>query len=202
MLQCDSVITNAKIGECFFAALDFESAGAEVGETDVPVQIGIARQEGLFSSLMLWESYIYTDKEIQWSASRIHGITKKDLIHAPTLISLWIDIRAHLSGAVIVGHNLGTEKRFLRQFPGHGFSPWLDTLVLARECMPSLKDYSLEAVSCALGIVTRVQRVCPGKSWHNALFDATASLFIVQEIVSQLSLESLPLYDFGKALKY
>ncbi|RYD60234.1 MAG: 3'-5' exonuclease, partial [Verrucomicrobiaceae bacterium] len=30
------------IGDCRFAAIDFESAGAARGRTDVPVQVGVA----------------------------------------------------------------------------------------------------------------------------------------------------------------
>ena len=46
------------IGGLHFAAIDFESAGAARGETDQPVQIGIAACSRLEDEPELWTSYI------------------------------------------------------------------------------------------------------------------------------------------------
>ena len=65
---------------------------------------------------------------------------------------LWPAFRSRLAGAVVVAHSAGTEKRFLRTFPMHGFGPWLDTVVLARRAWPNLPDYSLEALITNFGL--------------------------------------------------
>ncbi len=189
------------IQECRFAAIDFESAGAAPGETDQPVQIGIARIGSWQEEPLLWESYIATDKPVLWSASKVHGITTEMLAGAPSFLSLWGTIQNHLAGTVVIGHNPATERRFLRRFPGHGFSPWIDTLALARMCLPGLPDYSLQSVADALGITSHLTELMPEKSWHNALFDAAASLFIFRSIVSGLHLEASPLDTLGAAIK-
>ena len=54
------------------------------------------------------------------------------------MVDLWPPIRDRLAGAAVVAHGAGTEKRFLRAFPYHGFSPWIDTLRLARKVLPNL----------------------------------------------------------------
>lgn len=51
------------ISELRFAAIDFESAGATRGDTDQPVQIGIAHGRLLFDEPELWVSYIATDAQ-------------------------------------------------------------------------------------------------------------------------------------------
>jgi DNA polymerase-3 subunit epsilon len=56
--------------------------------------------------------------------------------------ALWPEFKSRLSGAVVVAHGAGTEKRFLRACPLHGFGPWLDTLALSRAALPGL-DYQL-----------------------------------------------------------
>ena len=183
-----------------FAALDFESAGAEPGDTDTPVQIGITSSL-LGAAPETWTSYISTDKPILWSAARIHGITKEHLRNAPAFPELWPAISARLRDCVLVGHNLGTEKRFLRAFPGHGFGPWLDTLILSRECLPGLDDYSLGTVCGVLGLVPEVEELVPEKSWHDALFDAAASFVLLRCLVRELQLEQSPLYMLGNAIR-
>ena len=189
------------IQECRFAAIDFESAGAAPGEPDQPVQIGIALIGGWQEKPLLWESYIATNKPVLWSASKVHGITTDMLAGAPSFLSLWNTIRTYLEGAVVIGHNPATERRFLRHFPGHGFGPWIDTLALARMCLPGLPDYSLRSVADALGVSDSLAALLPGKTWHNALFDAAASLFIFQVIVRELHLEESPLDTLGAAIK-
>ncbi len=195
MPELDSIIGRVKI-----AAIDFESAGAARGETDQPVQIGIAVCEHLMAEPECWTSYIATDKPVLWSASQVHGITTQMLADAPAFTSLWQPIRDRLSGAVVVGHNPATERKFLRRFPGHGFGPWLDTLALGKMCVPGLPDYSLSTLCDALGVTPSVTAILPDKKWHDALYDALGSLMVLRLLVKELKLESRPLEVFGKAL--
>ena len=181
------------VSQSRFCAIDFESAGASRGRTDAPVQIGIitwSRSHGMGGSLV---SHLKTDQPIQWSAQRIHGITPADLADAPSLMMLWPEIRDHMRGAAIVAHGKGTEKRFLRAFPGHGFGPWLDTLLLARAAWPDLPDHSLGPLCEALGLTPAIRALVPGgKSWHDALFDAAASLVLLKHLIDALQLDPHP----------
>lgn len=194
-------MTDTPLAQLPWAAIDFESAGSAPGETDQPIQVGIVRVPSLFAPGELFCTYIACDRPVRWSASRMHGITTAHLQGAPTMLSLWGDFRRLLSGCVVIGHNPSTEQRFLRTFPAHGFGPWLDTLALARHCMPTLVDYSLGAVCTALGAEPEVTRTVPGKSWHHALYDAVASLETLRAIVRGLQLESRPLSTLDFAMK-
>lgn len=181
------------VGQTLFTAIDFESAGATKGSTDHPVQVGLASWSPATGLSNPFVSYVHTSQPVLWSARKVHGIGTEQLKDAPTLLSLWPEFRSRLHGAVVVAHGKGTEKRFLRAFPGHGFGPWLDTLLLARAIWPDLPDHSLSALGNSLGITDAVRSLVPEKSWHDALFDAVASLLVLESAIQTLHLHDLPL---------
>jgi DNA polymerase-3 subunit epsilon len=175
-----------------FTAIDFESAGAARGSTDSPVQVGLASWSvdgGHCNSFM---SYLRTDQPVQWAARKVHGIGPEQLADAPSLLALWPELKSRLAGAVMVAHGKGTEKRFLRAFPGHGFGPWIDTLLLARAAWPDLPDHSLGALCGYCGLTGKIQAIVPEKSWHDALFDAVASLVLLEHLLDAHSLLDQP----------
>lgn len=180
------------VRQCRFCAIDFESAGAARGMTDQPVQVGLASWSADKGHGGAFVSYLFTDQPVQWSARKVHGIGAEQLADAPTLLSLWPELKSRLAGAVVVAHGKGTEKRFLRAFPGHGFGPWIDTLLLSRAVWPDLGDHSLGALCEAHGLAERVKALVPGRGWHDALFDAAASLVLLEHLVAALSLGDHP----------
>lgn len=180
------------ISELRFTAIDFESAGAARGKTDSPVQIGLASWSLAAGHDDPFVSYLHTDQPIHWSARKVHGIGPDDLAGAPPLLTLWPDLKRRLGGAVVVAHGKGTEKRFLRAFPGHGFGPWIDTLLVARAAWPELPDHSLGALCETRGLATEVRALVPDRRWHDALFDAVASLVLLAHVVRLCELADHP----------
>jgi len=190
------MVLNSPIRNCSFVAIDFESAGVTSGRTDVPIQIGMAAwapDTGLQASYV---SYLRAQQGIAWSAQKVHGITLDDLQEAPDLLALWPVVREYLSDRVIVAHGKGTEKKFLRAFPGHGFGPWLDTLLLSRATWPQWQDHSLGVLCDALDLTPHVCKACPDRQWHDALFDATASLLLLEKILQLTQAWHVPLTHF------
>jgi len=181
------------IHQCLFTAIDFESAGAAPGMTDTPVQIGLMSWSVDGGHSDAFVSHLHTDQPVLWSARKVHGIGPEDLASAPPLLSLWPELKKRLAGAVVVAHGKGTEKRFLRAFPGHGFGPWIDTLLLARAAWPSLPDHSLGSICDQLGLSDQVRALVPEKSWHDALFDAAASLVLLGHLIQSLNAANHPL---------
>lgn len=184
------------IRQCRFTAIDFESAGAARGMTDSPVQVGVASWSLAGGHGDAFVSYLSTDQPVLWSARKVHGIGPEQLADAPALLSLWPELKQRLTGAVVVAHGKGTEKRFLRAFPGHGFGPWIDTLLLARAAWPELPDHSLGALCENHGLKERIATLIPGKSWHDALFDAVGSLVLLAHLIETLSLADHPVESF------
>jgi DNA polymerase III subunit epsilon len=181
-----------------FTAIDFESAGAVRGASDSPVQVGLATWSMAEGHGGRFVSYLSNNQPIQWSARKLHGITPEELKNAPSLLSLWPELKNRLSGAVVVAHGKGTEKRFLRTFPGHGFGPWIDTLLLARAAWPDLPDHSLGALCVQMNLTAEVSGIVPDKSWHDALYDAAASLVLLEHLVQQLMLADTPVESLAK----
>jgi DNA polymerase-3 subunit epsilon len=188
------------IRQCRFTAIDFESAGAAPGMTDTPVQIGLMSWsfEGGYADAFV--SHLHTERPIQWSARKVHGIGPEELTNAPALLSLWPELKKRLTGAVVVAHGKGTEKRFLRAFPGHGFGPWIDTLLLARAAWPDLPDHSLASICEQLGLSGEARTLVPKKSWHDALFDSAASLVLLRHLIHSLNASGYPLSAFVRDL--
>jgi DNA polymerase-3 subunit epsilon len=160
--------------------------------TDAPVQVGLAEWSLAGGHGGTFVSYLRTEQPVQWAARKVHGIGPQQLAAAPTLLSLWPELKARLTGAVVVAHGKGTEKRFLRAFPGHGFGPWIDTLLLARAAWPELPDHSLGALCESCGLTPGIRRLVPEKSWHDALFDAAASLVLLEHLIERLALADHP----------
>jgi DNA polymerase-3 subunit epsilon len=181
------------VREVSFAALDFESAGERANEAGVPVQIGIARMEGLLpASDAFYRSYLRTERPVTWSAQQIHGITNEDLRDAPELLSLWPELKHRLGGRWIVAHGAGTEKRFLRAFPLHGFGPWVDTLTLSRKILPGLSSYALSDLATELSLETEARVLLPDFRWHEALSDALASLLLLKKLIELSAIADHP----------
>lgn len=181
------------IRELRFTAIDFESAGAARGRTDVPVQVGLACWCPDNPIGELFVSYLHSDQPVTWSARKVHGITDEDLVGAPRLHETWPTLKRQLGDAVVVAHGKGTEKRFLRAFPGHGFGPWIDTLLIARAAWPDLESHGLSDLCDHAGVSAEVADTVPGRSWHDALFDAAASLILLKHLVIRLDLLDQPL---------
>jgi DNA polymerase-3 subunit epsilon len=179
------------------AAIDFESAGVLPGFTDIPIQVGIAELEraSRIESSRFYRSFLAADREVAMSAWKVHGISRADLIGAPRLLDLWPELRDRLAGRLVVAHAAATEKRFLRAFPSHGFGPWVDTLTLAKRCLPSASSYALGDLVEALGLGSRLQTLCPGLRWHDALYDAVGSLLLLKEIIEKCHLAHRPVRD-------
>ncbi len=128
-----------------------------------------------------------------WQASRIHGITTKDLQDAPSYLSLFPQIKSLLHNRILIAHSCGTEKRFLRTFPGQNFGPWVDSLTLARAALPELEKHRLGALLPYLGEGFNDLPSTTGRQWHDALYDAAASFCFVQTLVQTLNLSEHPL---------
>jgi DNA polymerase III subunit epsilon len=180
-------LLDAPVRDVAWVALDFESAGTAPGRTDEPVQVGMAVWRG--GELGdFFRSFIHAPGRVTRAAYGVHGIDEDQLVGAPLLAALWPEFKARLSGSVVVAHGAGTEKRFLRAFPLHGFGPWVDTLLLARAVLPDLADHALGSVADACGLTPEVKQLCPDLGWHDALFDAVASLVFLRHVVETLGL--------------
>ncbi len=162
------------------------------GRTDAPVQIGLGSWTVEGGIKNPYVSFLQCEQKITWSARKVHGITTDDLKDAPSLLSLWPILKERLGRGPVVAHGHGTEKRFLRTFPGHSFGPWIDTLQLSRAAWPEEKSHSLGDLCRSLGL-TEFENQAEGRTWHDALYDALASLAILHHLVCEFDLAGAPM---------
>lgn len=183
-----------RIADLSFAAIDFESAGAVRGATDVPVQIGVAvaNATGGIDLAGSFGSFLASDQPVHWSARKVHGISDADLVGAPTLLGVWPETRQRLRNRWIVAHGAGTERKFLKAFPGHGFGPWVDTLQIYRHILPHAETHSLSYLCRQCGLEGECLRLMPDFRWHDALSDAVACLLLLQHWIRSANLHEHP----------
>lgn len=180
------------IRDLTFAAIDFEAAGAVKGQADVPIQIGIATG-GVDREPVLYDTFLAIDRPVSRGAQRVHGISDAQLVGSPSLLQIFPDLKEHLDGRPLVAHAHGTEKRFLGALPGHSFGPWIDTLTLSRKIYPTADSHRLGRVCESLGLASALESLVPGRGWHDALFDAAASLLLLLRVIDELNLADQPL---------
>lgn len=137
-----------------FAAIDFETTGYENGEKNEPWQLGLA---------LVRDGAVVETREWFFGTALTPD--------AQPIFDQWDDFAPHLIGRRLVAHNIATERTILtRLAPLTKWGPWVDTLKLARARYPKLPSYALGYLCAMFGCVPDI----PGRTWHDALFDAVA----------------------------
>ena len=137
-----------------FAAIDFETTGYENGEKNEPWQLGLA---------LVRDGTVVETREWFFGTALTPD--------AQPIFDQWDDFAPHLIGRRLVAHNIATERTILtRLAPLTKWGPWVDTLKLARARYPKLPSYALGDLCAMFGCVPDI----PGRTWHDALFDAVA----------------------------
>ena len=178
-----------------FTVIDFETTGSVRGLPDEPWQIGLVSLEG--GELRGHrEDFLRIDPGRPFNpyAPGRHAALRGVLAAAPSPAESFPLWRPWLEGRVLVAHNAGTERKILSSIaPLHRFGPWVDTLLLARRLLPGLPDHSLSAIVSAFGLAGAAGTACPSRTWHDALFDATATALLLRHLLSLPGWETLSL---------
>ena len=166
-----------------FVALDLETTG--LTQSDEIIEIGAVRftekrVEGEFQTL------VRPRGSISSFVSRLTGITPEMVQNAPSIEAVLPRLREFVGDAVIVGHNIGFDLRFLEKAGFPVFNYAADTYEMASVLMPTASRYGLGALGSALGI--------PLPATHRALDDArvTHRLYLrLWEMALELPIEIL-----------
>ena len=133
-------------------------------------------------------------RPIKYFATRIHGISGKDVASAPAFADIKHEVRRALADRVLVAHNAHVDIAVLRRELGDWESPEVfDTLKLAKRLLPGQPSYKLGALVKALSLDDGMP---PGLEPHRAAYDVlvTARLFVrlaTRHDGSPLSLDEL-----------
>ncbi|MGH3568596.1 MAG: 3'-5' exonuclease [Pseudonocardia sp.] len=132
---------------------------------------------GVIGEPLSW--LVRPETPIKHFATRIHGLTNKDVADCPTFEDITGNVLAALNADALVAHNAHVDLGVLRRKLPEWESPEVfDTLKLARRLVPSLDSYRLgnmvEAFSLAEGLPDEFTP-------HRATYDAlvAARLFVL-----------------------
>lgn len=174
--------------------LDFETTGSVKGWPNEPWQLGmVAVENGKVVQGSQRETFFQVTKERPFSprAPGRWAQIREELAAAPKVMEIWPELAGLLVGRPLVAHNAATERTILeRCAPMTAFGPWVDTLKLARRLWPLMRSYALGDIIGALGLGAEVDQLCPGRAWHDALYDACAGAVLLCHIMKILKVNN------------
>ncbi len=117
------------------------------------------------------------------ATTAIHHIDDAAVADEPAFASVWPEVSATLSGAVLIGHTLGFDLAVLKRECERAGLPWraprtLDTRLLAQVAEPNLSGFTLEHLASWLGVAIEDR--------HSALADATLTAKIFLALLPKL----------------
>jgi DNA polymerase III subunit epsilon len=153
--------------------LDTETTGLEVEQQHRIIEIGCVE---LFNRRITGRSfhrYLNPEREIDWGAEQVHGLTQEQLAKEPTFLQVHGELLDFIRDAELIIHNAPFDVAFLNAELERIASALrvtdlcrvLDTLILARQMHPGQRN-SLDAL-CKRYSVDNSQR-----EYHGALLDA------------------------------
>ncbi|MBY7142950.1 3'-5' exonuclease [Virgibacillus sp. NKC19-3] len=166
-----------------FVSIDFETAN-EKRFSPCAIGVVVANEHeildefySLINPLMGFSSF-HTD---------IHGITKSDVVHAPTFPQVWPTLHEYLSQKVVIAHNASFDMSVLRQtldyfnlsYPDMDY---LCTANISKRVWPGLTNHKLNTLAMHHGIAFE---------HHHALEDARVAAEILRKALSAYQAESL-----------
>jgi len=184
------------LGSMGYVAIDFETTGFVESHPEEPWQVGWVRiEQAQIVPSSCYTSFIRIgERPVRTAAPAAFAAVRDAVRAAPERIELWPLLRTELSGIPLIAHNCPTEKRVLSEWaPMHRFGPWIDTLRIARAVYPDLASHALSDVLHRLRLMDDVHHIVPGRSAHDALFDAVGCAVLWSHFLSLPGWLSMPL---------
>ena len=153
--------------------LDTETTGLNAKLGDRIIEIGCVEILDRRISERIFHTYLNPEREVELGATRVHGLTREDLLAKPKFPEVAKDFLDFVAGAEIIIHNADFDVEFLDLELGRARLGSLkehvgritDTLFMARELHPGRKN-SLDAL-CERYFIDHANRTL-----HGALLDA------------------------------
>lgn len=175
-------IIKQTVEETRFVVIDTETTGFQAYSEDEIVSIAMLELNGLEKTGKEFKTLINPERSIPETSTKIHGIRDVDVADAPKLSDKLPEIMAFISSAVLVGHHVNFDIRFinkrLQKLAGCSLqNPWVDTMLLYLELSGKMGHYCLEDVAQAASVEI--------KERHTAYGDALATLEIFLKFTQQ-----------------
>jgi len=153
--------------------LDTETTGLNAKLGDRIIEIGCIEILDRRISERTFHAYLNPEREVELGATRVHGLTREDLMAKPRFAEVAKQLLDFVAGAEIIIHNADFDVEFLDLELGRArlkaFKDYVgtivDTLFLSRELNPGRKA-SLDALCERYGVNNA------NRTLHGALLDA------------------------------
>ncbi|MCL2439401.1 MAG: DNA polymerase III subunit epsilon [Alphaproteobacteria bacterium] len=151
--------------------LDTETTGFSA-EDDRIVEIGCIEVDGFASTGRTFHVYINPEREVQAEAARVHGLTTERLAREKPFRAIMDSFLEFIGDAMLVAHNASFDMGFINAEllrngrPAIALDRAIDTLIMAREKLPSLSRHNLDSLCNYYGIDNS------NRDLHGALLDA------------------------------
>jgi DNA polymerase-3 subunit epsilon len=172
-----------------FAVVDVETSGLKT-QSHRLLQVGVVVASGDGTVLDRWSSFV---RPRWWRVARlgptdIHGISRGDLRHAPSLPEVYAELAPRLDGAIVTAHNVAFDWAFLQRGANRAHralpaSQRLCTLRLSRSLDPEHERSHRLADLCERYDVTNARA-------HHALADAEATAAILPHLLREAGIVS------------
>lgn len=124
-------------------------------------------------------------------ATRIHGLTNKDVAGAPAFAEIADEVQPLLDDVAIVAHNAHVDVSALsRKLPSWKPAEVFDSLKLAKRFKPEQMSYKLGSLVEAFSLADRLP---DGLSPHRATYDALVAARLFVHLVTQTNTQPLSL---------
>ena len=158
-----------------FSIIDVETTGLSP-ERDRICEIGVIKiKDG--KEVNRYETLVNPQIPLPPGASAVNQITSEMLTNAPPFEKISRQFAGFIDGTILAAHNAQFDLGFINSaFERDGHPRWagttIDTIYIARQAMPGLFSYSLDALTIRLGI--------PYTRRHRSMADVeiTAKLFL------------------------
>ena len=156
-----------------FVVFDLETTGIDLMSNGI-TEIGAVKIVG-GKIVEQFQTLVKPDYRITEENVAITGITEEMVKDAPKISMVLPDFMKFIEGAVLVAHNAEFDLKFVKRFASaeeyEVKNKVIDTVELARTCLPQLRNHKLNTIADYFGIVFH---------HHRALSDAyaTAEAFI------------------------
>lgn len=172
-----------------FVAIDTETTGLHAYGGDAIVAIALLELEHDRLTGREYLSLVNPQRPIPPAATAIHGLGDRDVAGAPTLGEVLPAVVEFIGDAVLVGHHIQFDLRFINRYLMQVLAcrlgnPALDTMLLYLAHSGRIGHYTLEEVSahCGIAITDR----------HSARGDALAAAGIFHALAPKLATAQTP----------
>lgn len=150
-----------------FVIMDTETTGFHVYAGDELISIAMLEYQGLNPTGREYIQLINPKRRIPAESTAIHHITDEDVADCPDIATVLPDIAEFIGDAILIGHHINFDIRFLNRYLKQQLrcqlrNPCLDTMLLFTSHTGRIGHYTLEEVAECCHIEIRDRHTARG----------------------------------------